>query len=147
MSKFLRETVTIRGFSEIGTNSQDYGKGVIRARPEFATKIGVRGRHNLVRIQSSCGSCWITAVLRMNRDLKSSDIALEYDQRRLLDVKKGESYELVFSKAGTIGWWVFFWNHPSIEFRMMSRMTIIVAVLSAVAGFLLSMILNLMTAG
>jgi hypothetical protein len=126
----------ILGFSKIGTGEVDYGKGVVRVAPKLSETIGVRGRHDLVHVKNLQNGNSMVAALRMSTKVAANQVAMEYDQRRALGAAKGAS-ELEIQRASLISWWTFFWWHPAIEFRLMARMTIIIAILSLLLGAVL----------
>jgi hypothetical protein len=135
----------IGGFSDIRSGTRDYGMGVVRLDPRVLSGDPAAtgwGRHTLLRLTAEAkpGRRHVYAVLRAidPSDLPDGQelplLCLEYDDRLLLGVEKGESTTVRLSQAGLWGRFHYFRNHPNIVVRSYTRYTFMTGIFTALLG-------------
>jgi hypothetical protein len=145
MGKAITQAFRIGGFSQIDSGARDYGMGVVRIdqRLLVVNPVAARwGRHALLRIkrEEGTGGGPVYAMLRAidPLDLPGEDdvltLCLEYDDRLLLQVEKGETATLHLSKASVWGRYQYFRNHPNIVVRSYTRYTFLTGVFTTLLG-------------
>jgi hypothetical protein len=131
----------IGGFSQIGTGSRDYGMGIVRVDPRFlaANKEASKWpRHTLVRLMKGKKSLY--AILRPINpdDIPEKEeryyLCLEYDDRLVLDVQKGQEVEIRMDKAGLVGQYMYFRGHPNIMVRAYLRYAFLTSIFTTIMG-------------
>jgi hypothetical protein len=143
VGKTITQEFAIGGFSEIGTGARDYGMGIVRIDPRFIANHPAAARwrrHVLLRLDRQTTAGQVYAVLRtINPASVSQDhaiplLCLEYDDRLVLGVAKGEKATIRLSKASLWGRFQYFRNHPNIMVRSYTRYTFITGVFTALLG-------------
>jgi hypothetical protein len=135
----------IGGFSDIKTGGRDYGMGIVRIDPRFLTTNPAAAswpRHTLLLLRTAgkAKSKTLYAVLRtispsdLPKDQPLPLLCLEYDDRLLLDLEKGDKVTLEISKAGIWGRYKYFRDHPNIIVRAYVRYAFMTGVFTAVLG-------------
>jgi len=146
MAKSVVQEFAIGGFSEIGTGARDYGMGVVRIDQRFLQGNPAAARwprHALLRVHARKGGRpkHIYGMLRAINPEGLPDgpdqaplLCLEYDDRLLLGVEKGDRITLSLSQAGLWGRYKYFRDHPNIVVRSYTRYTFLTSVFTALLG-------------
>jgi len=145
MAKAIAQEFVIGGFSQIRTGARDYGMGIVRIDPRFLANHpqAVRWpRHALLRVRvgKGAGTKQVYGVLRtidpadLPEDQNTPLLCLEYDDRLLLAVEKGDKVTVCLSEAGLWGRYKYFRDHPNIVVRSYTRYTFITGIFTALLG-------------
>lgn len=143
----------IGGFSELGTGPRDYGMGVVRIDDRFISSGGSSARwnrHALLKLQVTRNGKTRATFAALRAIDKNSPVlpagqhllCLEYDDRRLLGVEKGEFVPITITEAGLWGRYWYFRDHPNVLLRTYTRYTFIVALLGAITGAFVTAVLK-----
>jgi hypothetical protein len=144
MAKSVAQDFVIGGFSQIGTGARDYGMGVVRIDHRFMASHPVAAhwpRHALLRMQveKEDGARQVYGMLRAIDPAELPEtpaplLCLEYDDRLLLGVEKGDKVTIGVSKAGLWGRYKYFRDHPNIVVRSYTRYTFLTGIFTALLG-------------
>jgi len=145
VAKSITQEFVIGGFSQISTGARDYGMGVVRIDPRFLSSNAAAARwprHALLRLRGQ-GKRGVGQVFGVLRTIDPADLpheqalpllCLEYDDRLLLGVEKGEKATVRLSEAGLWGRYQYFRYHPNIVVRSYTRYTFLTGVFTALLG-------------
>lgn len=130
--------ITLRSFHDINTHPQDIDTGVVRL-PQNMAHIANRG--DLVRLTTKDGKS-IVRIVRYGTGstrLGDDEIAIQYDDRVELGLRRVDACELTITKVSDWGGlYHFFKTHPAplvrLEARLSWMMLLLGSVLGAVAG-------------
>lgn len=137
----------VGGFSELGTGSRDYGMGIVRIDWRQTPGEPIR-RHDLVKITCVDTKRHTYAAFRLidpnapNIPVDVPLLCMEYDDRLLLGVEKGEERTFAISRAGLYGQYRYFQSHPNVVIRAYTRYTFLVGLLGAAVGAIVTSILR-----
>jgi hypothetical protein len=135
----------IGGFSQIGTGNRDYGMGIVRIDPRFLAtnrEASKWPRHTLVKLtlRTKEKNKSLYAILRPINpdDIPEKEeryyLCLEYDDRLVLNVQKGQEVEICLNKAGLIGQYMYFRGHPNIMVRAYLRYAFLTSIFTTIMG-------------
>ena len=142
----VRQEFLIGGFYEIKTGTRDYGMGIVRVDPKFLKDNPVAERwqrHALVRVRVIEGTHRGKDLYAVLRSINPADLpkghdvpllCLEYDDRLLLGVEKGDKVTLELKLAGVWGRYKYFRDHPNIVVRAYIGYAFMTGVFTTVLG-------------
>lgn len=149
VSKAVRQTFLIVSLEKVGTIDQDLDVGVIRVSGALLRQLG--GRDTLVKISKVTNDGSRVSIVRILRAatgkqaLKIDEVALQYDDRRKLGIKRaGEEGELKIEQVGRwLGLPKFLIGHSSPLVRLEAVYAFSLMISGAIIGLVIGLVLGI----
>ena len=126
----------IEARKEAYNSSSDFDRGVVRLAITWSKILGIK-RNDIISVKHGTQRAFY--AVKFHYTLSKGEIALDYDQRSFLDVKKGRRASLILQKTWPlVGMFRFLWSHPDLKTRSEFKMAVWLTIVSMLLGVLLS---------